>query len=88
MLKSSVSICAALILAAAAFSAPAQARGGAHFGGSRVGTFSGVAGRRETGVARLSYRGGYGGGYGGRYYGGGYGYYGGGLAAGAVLAAC
>jgi hypothetical protein len=64
--------------------------GGAHFGGARVGGFSGarVGG---TGLASrgYAYRGGYRGGYGGRYYGGGYGggwgYYGGGLAAGAIV---
>jgi len=81
MLKSSVSICAALILATAAFSAPAQAQrhgrgyvGSAHSGGVRVGS-AGPASHR------YAYRGG----YGGRHYGGGWGYYGGGLAAGAIV---
>ncbi len=83
MFKNLASICAALIIAAAAFSTPAQAQrhygGAAHFSGARTGIshFGGYGGR---------YYGGYGGRYyGGRYYGGGWGYYGGGLAAGAIL---
>jgi BA14K-like protein len=62
MLKSFTSICAALILTTAAFSAPAQARGGAHFGGggahlggARIGgTHFGGAGLTSRGYAYRS----------------------------------
>lgn len=83
MFKNLASICAALIIAAAAFSTPAQAQrhhgSVAHFSGARTGVshFGGV------GLASRGYA--YRGSYGGRHYGGGWGYYGGGLAAGAVL---
>jgi hypothetical protein len=66
MLKNFVAICAALVVATAAFSAPAQAQrhgggahfsgvrvGGAHFGGARVGGFSGA----RIGGAGLASRG-------------------------------
>ena len=89
MLKSSVSICAALILAAAAFSAPAQAQRGGHGGGAHVGgggariggggahfggaRVGGFSGARVGGAGLASRGYAYRGGYGGRYYGGGYG---------------
>jgi hypothetical protein len=85
MLKNMASICAALILAVAAFSAPAQARGGAHFGGGGA-HFGGAhfGGARVVGVggryygrgAGLAWRGGVyrGGRYAYGYRGGRYGY--------------
>ena len=81
MFKNLASICAALVIAAAAFSTPAQAQ--RHHGGVNLGG----AGLASHGYA---YPGGYGGhyyrgGYAGHYYRGGWGYYGGGLAAGAIL---
>jgi len=87
MLKHLASICAALIVAAAAFSTSAQAQ--RHIG-THVGTHVGAhVGRTHFGGRY------YGGGYRGRYYGGRGGYYGGGyygddwgwggFAAGAIL---
>jgi hypothetical protein len=94
MLKKLAFTCAALIVATAAFSTSAQAQrrsgghvGGAHFSGARVGGAH-IGGARvggaHVGGARFGGRY-YGGGYRGRYYGGGWGYYGGGVAAGAIL---
>jgi hypothetical protein len=88
MLKSSASICAALILAAAAFSAPAQAQfsgqvgGGGHVGGAGVGGghFGGArVGGAHFGGARVggAHFGGARVARGGHYYGAGYGGYGG-----------
>ena len=109
MLKSSASICAALILAAPLFPPPRKHNATAvvtvaaltsvvaalglverrSLWWCSLGGFSGAR-MGGAGIAPRGYA--YRGGYGGRYYGGGYGggwgYYGGGLAVGAIPAAC
>jgi hypothetical protein len=94
MLKNVAFICAALIIAAGAFSTNAQAQrhAGAHVGGVHGAHISGVrvgGGGHYYGRGYRGYARGYRGGYGGPYYGGGY-YYGddwalGAFAAGAIL---
>lgn len=93
MLKNVASICAALIIAVAAFSTSAQAKhGGGHFGSVRAGGAYFHGARITGGRYHVRY---YGGGYHryGHYYGGGYHRYGywpywaAGVAAGALISA-